>query len=456
MIRDILVDLSVEKIRIDFGDLTASVFRSVSINNNCSLSQITSLFSHISYKTIRSCIIILFQYNLILFENFKSSRNSFIKKIKFIIVTAKISEAIYRIRYPRFISLIEYDYGFYAASILRLILNSGQIYLSLVKKNFSDCSRKKLEIIEDILIHIARDGLIIPCNVDTKSNYLRHSILGGHLSSHVLSKPTFTSMTSSWKISISMFNFRFKLNILFSLLQEYQAYHTKHVLKFYLSKLLSLQFFSHQFVWFSIDSIPDYCNDELVFLSPDERTILLSIENLGFVDQFIELKKNMFKLNLKNIKTFFCEKLIENLIINQFGKKFGIVFKILATKKICEEKEILQKSIFNQFQTKMILYHMHRIGFIFIEDFHKHRQTPKSTRFWKLDLTSIVKKISITILKALYNLIVRQESYYLNIKKNFKAKKNEKYLQKKRILFLKKIDTLKTAITRSDEILSIL
>ena len=113
MIRDILVDLSVEKIRIDFGDLTASVFRSVSINNNCSLSQITSLFSHISYKTIRSCIIILFQYNLILFENFKSSRNSFIKKIKFIIVTAKISEAIYRIRYPRFISLIEYDYGFY-------------------------------------------------------------------------------------------------------------------------------------------------------------------------------------------------------------------------------------------------------------------------------------------------------------------------------------------------------
>ena len=137
MIRDILVDLSVEKIRIDFGDLTASVFRSVSINNNCSLSQITSLFSHISYKTIRSCIIILFQYNLILFENFKSSRNSFIKKIKFIIVTAKISEAIYRIRYPRFISLIEYDYGFYAASILRLILNSGQIYLSLVKKNFS-------------------------------------------------------------------------------------------------------------------------------------------------------------------------------------------------------------------------------------------------------------------------------------------------------------------------------
>jgi len=97
---DILTDLAVEKIRMDFGDFIASLFRLISIKKNCFFNQLIFICSNVPYKTLRTGIILLFQHNLILFENFQSLRNLFDEKLRFTIITAVISEAIYRIRYP--------------------------------------------------------------------------------------------------------------------------------------------------------------------------------------------------------------------------------------------------------------------------------------------------------------------------------------------------------------------
>ena len=108
---DIFLDLAVEKVRIDFGDFVASLFRIISTNNSCFFDQLISIFSQFPYKILRIGIITLFQYNLVLFENFQSRKNIFDQKIHFTKISSIISEAIYRIRYPRFISLIEFDLG---------------------------------------------------------------------------------------------------------------------------------------------------------------------------------------------------------------------------------------------------------------------------------------------------------------------------------------------------------
>jgi hypothetical protein len=50
---DIFLDLAVEKVRIDFGDFLASLFRIISTNNSCFFDQLISIFSQVPYKILR-------------------------------------------------------------------------------------------------------------------------------------------------------------------------------------------------------------------------------------------------------------------------------------------------------------------------------------------------------------------------------------------------------------------
>lgn len=453
---NILLDLAVEKIRIDFGDFIASLFRIISINNNCFLDQLTKIFSHIPYKTIRVGIIILYQYNLIFLENFESCTNFFGETIRFTKLSVIISEAIYRLRYPRFIALIEYDYGFYGASVIRSVLNSGQLYLSTMIKNFCRQSIEIVKAVEDILIHMARDKLIVQSDAIIKENHYLNS--NKNIKYRFECKPTIKSKFSPWKIFTKIFNFRLKMNILFSLLQDYQNFQTKYLIKFYMSKLLTINFPLGCELWFSIDSIVDFCQDGIVDLNLKEKFIISSIENFCFIDQYIELKKFFLKVNINDLLGFFREKFIENLIINQFGKKFGTIFKILTIKKSHEEKELLSKSGFNSFQTKTILYQMHRMGFVFLEDSELSQKTTKNVRFWKLELGLISQKLTICIIKSIYNLLIRLENYNWIIKKLFETE-NLRYCyiaSRKNNAFLEKMRILSFTLFRIDEILNLL
>jgi hypothetical protein len=453
---DIFLDLAVEKVRIDFGDFLASLFRIISTNNSCFFDQLISIFSQVPYKILRIGIITLFQYNLVLFENFKSRKNNFDQKIYFTKVSSVISEAIYRIRYPRFISLVEFDYGLYGGSILRSLLNYGQFYLSVLKNFFLFQSTEIGKKIEDILIHMARDKLIIQSNVASiiKTKIFLFDCQKFHFNFH--NKPITNFKLSPWKILTKTFNSRLKLNILFSLIQEYQTFQTKHLMKFYMSKMISINVSSSYDILFSIDSVFDFCKDSCAHILLNERFIISSIENPIFIEQSIELKKIFFKFNLTQIQTFFREKFMENLFINQFGKKFGIIFKILSTKKVHEEREILNKSGFKNFQTKAILYHMHRMGFIFIEDSDISKKIPRDIRFWKLDLSIVSKKLIICIVKSLYNLLVRLENHQWIIKKIFETINQKFYQNPKLNIFLNKVKIIMFSIIRLDEILNIL
>ena len=122
MHHDIFLSLAVEKIRIDFGDLIASIYRTISMKNNCFLSQLVYLFPHVSYHSIRASILTLFQFNLIVLENFYSFENINGEKIHSTKLSTILSEAVTRIRYPRFIALIEMDYGLYGASVLKFLI----------------------------------------------------------------------------------------------------------------------------------------------------------------------------------------------------------------------------------------------------------------------------------------------------------------------------------------------
>lgn len=457
MKNDIVMDLAIEKVRMDFGDFISSLFRIILIKRNCFFNQIISIFSNFPYKVLRVGIITLFQHNLILLENFRSSKNLIGQKIHLTKISAVVSEAIYRIRYPRFTSLIEYDYGFYGSILFRFFLKSGQLYLSRIMKKILFESEKTIGLIEDILIHLARDRLIIKsnnCSFDQNSSV---SFFYKKKLYFIKSKPTLKNSKNPWKISSSGLNFRLKLNILFSLLQEYQNFQTKQIMKFYLSKLLSFDVLFCNNIWFSIDSLLDICQDEIADKISTKKLLDCFTENLYLSDPCIKIKKNFYKIDLIDIQLFFQEKLIENIITHQFGKKFGIIFNIMSGKKIQEEQEILNKSRFNFFHTKTILYNMHRMGFVFLEDFRSTQKVSKNFRFWKLDLSLIIKRLISGILKSNYNLFIRLENYVRILNKLFFGpnKKDFDFRNNKNVL-LGRVKMINNAIRRNDELLSIL
>jgi|EP00802_Teleaulax_amphioxeia_P008712 hypothetical protein len=458
MHHDIFLSLAVEKIRIDFGDLIASIYRTISMKNNCFLSQLVYLFPHVSYHSIRASILTLFQFNLIVLENFYSFENINGEKIHSTKLSTILSEAVTRIRYPRFIALIEMDYGLYGASVLKFLLKNGQIYLSSLIKNYPVKSGEKIKIVEDILIHMARDKLIIQANTLSTRNKIITSCPGKNVSTIFFLKPNFRSLWSSWRIFTQTFNLRLKLNTWFSLLQEYQNFQTKYLIKFYMSKLLSIKTSFVYNIWVSIDSFSDFCKDGLTELNQSEKFIFDSFDNLCFVNQFIKLKNGFFKINLIHIEIFFRGKIIENLILNQFGKKFGLVFKIMMGKKFFEENELSEKSGINKSRIKTILYNMHRLGFVYMEDNKIFRKDSKVPRLWKLDLTFTSKKIFLTTTKSLYNLLLRLENYSWVIKKILDKTQTDNFhiIKKKRGAILDKIDTLLGSLMRVDEILNLI
>ena len=158
------------------------------------------------------------------------------------------------------------------------------------------------------------------------------------------------------------------------------------------------------------------------------------------------------------IEIFFRGKIIENLILNQFGKKFGLIFKLMMNKKFFEESDLSEKSGIDRSRIKTILYNMHRLGLIYMEDFKVFRKDSRVPRLWKLDLTSLSKKIFLTITKSLYNLLLRLENYTWIIKRIFDKTQTEDFqiLNKKKRVILNKIDTLVGALMRVDEIFNLI
>ena len=68
MYSDIILDLAVEKIRLDFGDLPSTIFQILIIQSGCSIYEINKIIPHIGYNILRGVLYKLFSHNIIFFK----------------------------------------------------------------------------------------------------------------------------------------------------------------------------------------------------------------------------------------------------------------------------------------------------------------------------------------------------------------------------------------------------
>mmetsp|Transcript_100030 Transcript_100030/g.149899 ORF Transcript_100030/g.149899 Transcript_100030/m.149899 type:complete len:174 (+) Transcript_100030:58-579(+) len=158
--RDVLLELGIEKTRKDFGDFTATIFQLISLEGSCTIQQLNLLVPSASYFVIRSTIFLLYQHSLISVKVFSLKgifSENFIQNTKFF---GSIYQAVYRIRYPRFLAFSEYEFGVPGRVLIGEIVKKGQITC----QNLLYVSEKKGKTpsgeMEDTLIQLGRDGLI--------------------------------------------------------------------------------------------------------------------------------------------------------------------------------------------------------------------------------------------------------------------------------------------------------
>mmetsp|Transcript_26778 Transcript_26778/g.62009 ORF Transcript_26778/g.62009 Transcript_26778/m.62009 type:complete len:455 (+) Transcript_26778:95-1459(+) len=452
MFSDLLADFGVEKIRKDFGDFAATIFNIIINCGGCFLEDLNFLIPKIDYAIIRFSILILFRHNIIfLTPIFDKKLESIQKKIK-IKILPRLHECIYRIRYPRFISLMEHEYGLTGRKITELFYEKGQVFL---ENNFFNLFSKKEEKfkIENILIQMARDGFIESVFFyfdNKKNNFNQKNFLKKN------KKPLSGRKNATWKLSSHKLNFTLKINLILATVGQYYGEKIFFLLRSCFSRIINFKVFRFFNCWFSLDSLVDNAIEILKSQNFNEINIT-EIFDGGVMDRcFLRIKNSRLKISVKFFFEIIRNKIFENLIGNQFGKNFLRIFKILAKDLESEEKQI---SIQSWLEVKIIrkeLFKMYKLGLVTFEEKNCSffQSTTKKSLIWKINFLSLKKRFISEILKSIYNLLLKLENlqlFFLKISFFFKdqPKNLKNYFQHQRV-------GLTTSILRLDEILLII
>ena len=412
MERDILLQIVVEKIRKDFGDYCASIFQIISLTKGCTFIELNKTIRS-DYTTIRSSVFLLFQNNLIYFDNntqLNPPVNALLKKIRFIPCT---KEAFNRFNYFRYTIFTECQYGNTASKIIEFILSKGNSFPHEIVKIFK--KKNNYKKVQNILIHLARDKMI----KTVFSPFSRKQLTSGKFyvspKKFYSDKPWCGNRTICWKVNSNSYNSYLRKNILLETIHDYFPEKLKTLVKVCLSKVLSENHQKKHFFFFSLDTLKDVFTSICEYYKIDEIEVFQEIEKQFSQNFFIKVYSSYFIWNFLYLEKIFRERLAENILVNQLGKNFLKIFCLLKHYPHINVKKIREISFMEDIAIRKILFYFYRSGFVFIDEKKKHILPSTNTEvfYWKLNYKSIQQKLFYCVFKSFYNIFLRNNS--LNI-----------------------------------------
>ena len=412
MDRDILLQIVVEKIRKDFGDYCASIFQILSLTKGCTFIELNKTIRS-AYTTIRSSIFLLFQNNLIYFDNniqLNPSVNALVKKIRFI---PCIKEAFNRFNYFRYTIFTECEYGNSASKIIEFILSKGNSFPNEILKIFK--RKNNYKKVQNLLIHLARDNMIKTVFSPFFKKQLTDEKFHVPQKKFYSDKPWCGNRAVCWKVNSNSYNSYLRKNILLETIHEYFPEKLKTLAKFCLSKVLSENLQKKHLFFFSLDTLKDVFTSISEYYRIDEIEVFQEIEKQFSQNFFIKLYQSYFKWNFSYLEKIFRERLADNILANQLGKNFLKIFSLLKHYPHTNVKEIREISFMEDKAVRKILLYFYRSGFVFIDEKKKHivPSTDTEVFYWKLNYKSIQKRLFYCVFKSFYNIFLRNNS--LNI-----------------------------------------
>ena len=460
MVSDIIKDLAVEKIRIDFGDLSATVFQILIIQRGCSIVEINKILPNVEYRMVRFVFFKLFNHNVLFLRKNNHGQKLNVLNLKNIKIYASLYSPIIRMRFPRFLSLIEKEYGNIAREISKKFLEYGQVDSSIILRRLAKTNQWSHNQMEDSIINMARDQiiekLISPGRYFYKKNYWINSDIINFNNNY---KPIESDSSKYvWKISYFKLNSIIKLELAVNVAEEFFCDKFKIIIKSCFSKNAGNNLSIAPLDWFSLDSLKDYTEEISCCGFFDELFIIQLVEN-SCMNQFIlKVNKCSYKFKTDNILDNLRKRVIENFINNQFGQKFFRVFKTLSSQKAIDENKVSEECIVDKKFIRKFLYQMYRMSFIFLDERNKYTNliSYKNIASWKLNLNMLLDRCLFDVYKSIYNLLLRIEEFNLLIKKNTKEKNRNYHFKEFKYNQIDQLNILRLSIFRLDEILIIL
>jgi len=415
MISDLLGELAVEKIRKDFGDFTSTIFAVILYNGGCSMSQINFLIPRIDYSIVRSSILHLFQHNILYFMPLFSNLTEIKDCVNEIKILPRLHECIYRFRFARFICLAEHEYGTIGRKILELFFENGQVCLA----RMIGCRLSKNDLVkfQNILIQMARDGVIkaafITFFIKNNNSFEAHR--------KTVRKPILIDKKTFWKISTLKLNITLRLNLILAFINDFYGDNFYLVLRYCACKILGFCTTTLNRVWFSLDTLIDWMRDFSHTKKNNELCITQVVSNFVLNDNSLRIHNSRIHIYLGDFFEIIAKKIIENLVGNQFGQTFLIIFKLLHRDLENDEKNIASECFVHSDLIRKELFKMYRLGFAFFEEKNFTSNVEKHRKYfvWKINFASVKKRFISEIIKCLYNILLKIEDFDLFFTKYF-------------------------------------
>ncbi|AEA38846.1 hypothetical protein CPARA_2gp188 (nucleomorph) [Cryptomonas paramecium] len=420
MPNDIIIDLAVEKIRVDFGNVSATLFQVLIIQNGCDILEINKIIPSLEYKLIRYILFRLFNHDVIFFKK----KNSKINHQETNFVSLKFYPNVYisilRIRFPRFLSIIEKEYGNISRCIIKKFLEYGRMNLVSLLKKIISFNLKKTTVIENCLINLVRDNFFkqITCS---------HAFQRSNLNK--IQKPVYQNESNYlWKICYPKMMLFMKLDLVICVVEEIFCYEIKMAIRCCFCKNIGNNFDAISLDCFSLDSLVDYTEEISDVMFKAELPFIQIIENCCS-DQFILFIRNCTcKPRFNVVLDFLRKNLIENLIENRFGYKFFKIFKFFFSSKLSNQIEFIEEYSIYKTITRKFFYQMYRLNFLFLEEKNKYRISANinSNVLWKLNVINLIDRFFFETSKTIYNLLIRKQELSFLFKKIRKIKNFQK------------------------------
>lgn len=449
MLTDLICDITVLRIRKDFGEFCGTLFDLILKKNGCSVSDLNFLIPKINYSLIRSTLLDLFQHNLIYFSPTYISEEKNPGTIFGIKIFPCLHACLYRFRFLRFFSLMEHEYGNLGSGLTKKFYEKGQLFLNKFTKK--TLSKKKIILTENLLVQMARDGYITPNLIFREASSIKlHTVSyqGGR------EKPSFLKKKIPWRLDMLKMNLGLKINIIFSILYQNFGEIFYSNIRSCASRIFSYRVYNFQKTWFNLDTLSDITSDTVKIVNKDEMNLIQVFENGLLNNSYFFVQNARIKINFKTILMLVQIKTVENLIINQFGKTFFQIFKILSSDTEMSEQKIASECFEEEILIRKEIFKMFRLGFLLVEERSNIStiQTHKKNFNCCININFVRKRFISEILKSIFNVFIKIqdfENFFQKIKLfSTKNRSNNLLIKQRQALFL--------SITKLDEILNVL
>lgn len=453
---DYLHQMAIEKVRVDFGDLTATVFCILIKKKFIELEELNFLIPGTNYNSIRTAIFCAHRHNIVDLRVNSENSNWNNENVKQTIkIFPNIMNSILRIRYSKLSSRLELEYGYIGGLVFEFLYMNGFSNIKEIEKNLEIKAKGSVQA-ENVIIQMARDGILrrqfnvivkIKLNESKKSKNLNYSLS---------IKPVYGAKNTIWYIDLVTVDWNLSLSLFFSNIQEHFDIYQITLLKSLMTKLYSSHGKIIESECINLDVVNDYIADISQEQYFNENSIWLMLRIFSELNLLLNISKNFARIMISDIYIYIERILVLKFFNAKFGTELTNTFiHIESFRKGLFFQYFENEASIKRVRFRQAFFELFRLSFLKIHGINRSTKTNYKLNNGqiKIDNRMIVLKLYNETSKSILNLLMRLEFEISNFKRYSNKKKTKIDLANINIPDLQSFKIITLGISKLDTLL---